>query len=120
MNYFNSELAHYGVKGQRWGVIRDGLKGTSEILDKSSRLGTGAKSKSTKKDYSNISDDELKKRVARLNLEKQYGDLSGDSKKIRSGADWVHETLQDSAIIVGIASTAIGIYLAFKKIKPGV
>lgn len=57
-NTVESILAHFGIPGMKWGV-RKGDK------------------KSSVKD---ISDDELKKRVNRLNLEKRYADLRPESK----------------------------------------
>lgn len=117
----NIYLKHHGIKGMKWGVRKEdvlnertskSLEKTSKILNESTKFGKGPKSKTIKKDYSKLSEQELRKRVERLNLEEQYARLSGDSKKVRTGGDWVHEILQDSAIVVGMASSAIGIYLA--------
>jgi len=65
-------LTHYGVPGMRWGK----RKGSSSSASSSSK----SKGKSDKEDISKMSDEELKKRVARLNLEKQYRDLTDPSK----------------------------------------
>lgn len=108
----NNQLNHHGVKGMKWGVRKKVLEGGSKMAQDATKLGKGPKSKVKKNDYINMTDDELKKRVSRLNLEEQYGRLSGQTKRIRSGADWAHEVLQDSAIVMGMAGTAIGIYLA--------
>ena len=127
-----------GVKGMKWGVRRyqneDGsltpagkkrygsakttLEGSSKILSDASRIGSGQKSKvKNTKDYSNISDSELRDRVRRLNLEQDYARLTGDSKRVRSGSEWVREALQSSAIVVGMAASAVGIYLSLKNQK---
>jgi len=129
-----SNLKHMGILGQKHGVrrwqnedgsltpegkiryakdrkIRTTLNESSKILGDASRLGTSEKrSKTKKKDYSHLSDKDLKDTVARLNLEEQYGRLTGDTKRVRSGADVVHEILQDASIAVGIAGTAFTIY----------
>ncbi len=47
-------------------------------------------------------------------MEEAYGRLTGDTKRVRSGSDWVREILQSSGIAVGMASSAVGIYLALK------
>jgi hypothetical protein len=135
-----NELKHYGILGQKWGVRRfqkeDGtltpagkiqygttksvLESGSKILGDASRLATSSSGKSktvNKKTYDNLTDEELRKKVSRLNLEEQYSRLTGDAKKVRNGAEWVHEILQDSAIVVGIASTAIGIYMMLKSAR---
>ena len=53
----NRYLAHYGVKGMRWGVRRAEKKAAREAANK--RL-------------KEMSDEELKTRLNRLNMEKQY------------------------------------------------
>jgi hypothetical protein len=53
-------LEHYGKKGMKWGVRKDRKSG---------------KGKSAGQTAKTLSDKELKKRVKRLNMEKQYTDL---------------------------------------------
>lgn len=128
-------IKHSGVKGMKWGVRRyessDGTltpagkkrygadlqagKAASKGLDAASRLGTNKqKSKEVKKDYSKISDTDLRARVNRLNMEKQYGQLSGDTKRMRSGSDYVRETLQNAAIAATIVTSALSVYIALR------
>lgn len=52
-------IEHHGIKGQKWGVRRDNPSG----------------SKPAKTEASKLSDDELRKRVNRLNMEQQYKKL---------------------------------------------
>ena len=54
-------LEHFGIKGMKWGIRR--------------RLGRG-KSKSSKEVAKTLTNTELKKRITRLNMEKQYSDLA--------------------------------------------
>lgn len=131
-----SQLYHHGIPGMKWGVRRyqneDGTltdkgrrrlssvenasKKGSKILDEASKIGTKtSKSKTIRKDYSDMTDAELQKRIQRLSLEENYGRLTGDTKKVRSGSEWAREILQTSAIAVGMAGSAVGIYLALKK-----
>ncbi len=130
-----NQLYHHGILGQKWGVRRyqneDGtltnagmrryqtMSGSlnigSKIIDNASKIGKGQKTKTIKKDYSNISDEELKKRVNRLNLEENYGRLSGETKQVRSGAEWTREILQTAGIVTGVAGSAASLYLLIKK-----
>lgn len=63
-----------------------------------------------KKDYSGMTDQELQKRVNRLNLERAYGDLSGDTKYVQTGKEKTREILQTVGAALAITATAIGIY----------
>jgi hypothetical protein len=78
-----NELMHYGVKGMRWGVINSVARESGNILNESSKL---SKMRNTRKKHaedtkatSAMTDDDLRKRVSRLNLEKQYSTLSQES-----------------------------------------
>ncbi len=55
-------LEHYGVLGMKWGVRRDRKRAQKDAI---------LKLRQTKE----LTDDELKNRINRLNLEKQYRDL---------------------------------------------
>ena len=66
-------------------------------------------SRAIRKDYSALSDQELQKRVNRLNLERSYGDLSGDTKYVQTGKEKTREILQTIGAVLGIAVTALTI-----------
>ena len=90
--YHEGFFEHHGVKGQRWGVRRDRTRSGRP------RRGSGGSRKS-----SSMSTKELKKRVERLNLEKQYASLNpSDYKKGKAIA-------QEVLAIGGMAVTAYSI-----------
>lgn len=112
------ELYHYGIKGMKWGVRKEYTKGLSDIAKTASgAIDTSRGSKVIRKDYSKLSDAELQKRVNRLNLERSYGDLSGDTKYVKTGKEKAREILQTVGASLAIASTAIGIYMSLKTNK---
>jgi hypothetical protein len=76
---FEEFLEHHGVKGMRWGVRRS-----------RSQLARESKSR-TGKDIKDLSDDELRKLVTRMNLEQQYKSLSSRHNKtfVKAGAAFV-------------------------------
>ena len=74
--------------------------------------------KVNKQDYSKISDEELRKKVNRLSLERQYGDLTGDNKYVMTGREKTREVLQTIGAILGIGVSAVTIAAAVKTLKP--
>jgi hypothetical protein len=71
-----NDLTHFGVLGMHWGVRRN-------RTDTSSPDHTLVKSIRTKK-LNEMSNDELKKLTTRLNLEKQYKDLTKNDVSLGS------------------------------------
>lgn len=60
--------------------------------------------------YKDISDEELSQRVRRMQLERQYGDLSGDTKYVKTGKEQTRERLQTIGSLLGIAISALTLY----------
>ena len=80
-------IAHFGVRGMKWGIRK-----------KSSSKGKSTKGKSKK--VSDMSDEELRKKVGRLSMEKQYKTLKKnkrDQSIVRKGAKVTGEILGKSA-----------------------
>lgn len=111
-----NELYHFGIKGMRWGVRRyqnpDGSltnagkkrlkKGqtSNEKTDSSNKSSTKSSSTKTVKD---MSDDELRQAINRLQLEQQYKNLS--PKNVSKGKKFVdtvaNDVLKPAAIDMG-------------------
>ena len=82
----DNELYHYGVKGMKWGVRRTAAqlghlvkKGASKIKDRISESNEKRKIRkqneaNKRKPVSEMTDDELKQRLNRLDMEKRYSD----------------------------------------------
>lgn len=82
----DGELQHHGIKGQRWGVRRTpaqlghapkGSKIKKVASDIKNKL---TKSKKSKSGPSEMSDEELRNRINRLNMEEQYSNLVARQK----------------------------------------
>lgn len=102
----DGELCHHGTKGQKWGVRRyqnkDGSltpAGKKRYTKSSSSVKSETKTKSEvsepkKKSVKKMSDEELKKRIERLKLEKDVKDL--ESKTTSRGKAFVMDVLEAS------------------------
>ena len=111
-----NELYHFGIKGMRWGVRRyqnpDGSltnagkkrlkKGQTSDEETDSSIKSSTKSSSTKT-VKDMSDDELRQAINRLQLEQQYKNLS--PKNVSKGKKFVdtvtNDVLKPAAIDMG-------------------
>lgn len=74
---YNSYLAHYGVKGMKWGVRRDRKSDRlNRIRNYTGLRGSNALREARRQDINKMSNQELQATVNRLNLEKQYRQLT--------------------------------------------
>lgn len=107
--YGNPET--YRAVAKEASSLEEATKGASSAVSTAaSIINTQRGSKAIRKDYSNLSDKELQERINRLNLERAYGDLSGDTKYVKTGKEKAREILQTAGATLAIASTAIAIY----------
>lgn len=70
-------IEHYGIKGMRWGKRR--TKDIS-VAERGSKR-EGRQTKEAKPNAKDLSDEQLRAAVNRMNLEKQYNTLIGNSNK---------------------------------------
>lgn len=115
----NDSLVHYGVKGQKWGIRRTPEQLGHRTIGSMKRHG-----EKTHEDYaathnndklSTISDAELRRRLNRLNMEKQYTDMMNTPSK--KGVKIAKNTLKVLASITVASTTAITAYKNYNTIK---
>lgn len=100
----NAELMHYGVKGMKWGVRRTPVqlghrRKPKKIAKRSQESPEGEKKKSApKKNVHELSDEELRQAISRLEMEKRYKELerSANPQKNNDGKKFVENILRKS------------------------
>lgn len=104
--YSDSYLAHYGIKGMKWGVRRYQNKdGSYTAAGKRRRYNNSSDYEETrslrKKNYRELSNEELKKLNKRMNLESEYQRLNPQG---------IFRGQKAAKTIIGLAGTVGGLY----------
>ena len=117
----DNELYHHGVKGMKWGVRKTPVRSSSGATRKrkSNTLSLFKKKKTTRKvSYANsspaqtksikdMSDDEIQKKIERVQLEQQYQEL--DPKSVSRGKRIAKRVIDD---VIVPAAVDIGTQVA--------
>lgn len=104
----SNTLVHYGILGMKWGIRR-----TPAQLSRDRR--THKKSSDKKKNVKEMSDDELRRTVNRLQLERQYSQLS--SGNVSKGREYVQKIIKAGTTVTAVTTTALTLYNNANKIK---
>ena len=116
-------LEHHGIKGQKWGVRRyqneDGTRTASGKKREQSRSNESAHDDYNKahsgKSVKDMSDAELRNHLNRLQMEKQYSQLTNsDTSK---GKKFVSDAMKVATTVATVSTTALTIYNNYGKIK---
>ena len=118
-------LEHYGIPRRSgrypWGSGSRPFQGDSPAAKSSGKTKTSGKSgktglfkkgktktKSSEEDLSEISSEELQKKISRIQLEKQYRDLTTKPKTVSKGSQILNSILESSSKNIG---TQLATYL---------
>ena len=114
-----------GPDPSRW--AKEDLNRTKSVVDSSSNMlrevrnverNTRPSPKKEKMDLSNMTDQQLRDRINRANLEKQYNDMFGQSTStVSKGRQHVSNILETTGTVLTIGSSALAIALAIKELK---
>lgn len=140
-NYYDdNELYHHGIKGMKWGVRRTPAQlghdtggvdlqkakkkvdAANTIVNETRNINNNVSKKQSKKvqkqkmsEVKSMSDQELRERVNRLNMEQQYIRMS--SEQMNAGRANINSVLNNVGTVVNVASSALAIAVAIQKLK---
>ena len=109
----------------RW--VKEDRERTKRVVDSGSQMAGNLKTlndksmriqarRTPKMDLSKMTDQEMRERINRAMLEKQYDDMF-NPKKVYSGREAVSDTLEIAGSVLTITSSALSIALAIKELK---
>lgn len=113
-----------GPDPDRW--VKEDMSRSKKVLDETGKTlneidnvrSTAAKNKAKKVDLSSMSDQELRDRINRANLERQYSNLiAEDQVTISRGRQIADNVIQYGGGALAIGSSALGIALAIKELR---
>ena len=115
-----------GPDPKRWakedtGRAKKVVDASSDMVGELKKIDNNTKptAKKQKMDLSSMTDQQLRDRINRANLEKQYNDLFSptEASKVSRGRQCVSEVLDAAGTVLTIGSSALGIALAIKELR---
>ena len=112
----DNTLIHYGILGMKWGIRR-----TPEQLARARRRSMtdepheDYKKAHTPKSIKSMSDAELRNRLNRIQMERQYSQLSESS--VSKGKEYAQKIIKAGTTVAAVTTTALTIYNNAEKIK---
>ncbi len=99
------------------GSVNTLLNDSAKVLDATAKALPTGNGKYVKKDYSHLSDAELKSRISRLQLEESYGRLTGETKYVKSGSEKAREIIQTCGATIAIGASLATLMTTFGKMR---
>lgn len=101
---------------------KDDMEKTIRLLDSSSsalgnlKRAASSKNQKSRMDLSTMSDQEMRSRINRELLERQYNDMFAP-QKVSKGKDYALKSLEVAGTVLTLGSSALGIALAIKELR---
>lgn len=91
-------LSHHGIKGMKWGIRRFQNKDGTLTPEGKKRVSKNDRKSDSpiQKSVKELTDDEIRNRISRLRLEKDYADLMKSTQRNSKGKTFVADILEKS------------------------
>ena len=107
--------------------VKDDITNTKNVVDSSKTMvedlkkferATNIKKKKQPLDLSNMTDDELRKKINRELLERQYNQVFND-EDVSRGHEFISQIFDIGGSVLGVTASALGIALAIQQLRKG-
>lgn len=113
-----SKLSKENEKSSRMEKIKKVVDASSSLVNQAKNLNRETSTpKKTKLDLSNMTDQQLRDRINRTNLERQYNDMLAPPETVSRGKQFVSNILEVGGTTLAIGSSALAIALAIKELR---
>jgi hypothetical protein len=114
-----TDLSKEGAKSSKMEKTKKALDAISSLVNQAKSLNQQtAKSTSQKLDLKKMTDQQLRDRINRTNLERQYNDLFGsEARTVSKGQRYASNVLEVAGTTLAVGSSVLGIALAIKELR---
>lgn len=93
------------------------IDAASTLVNNGKKLNSDRKPKSSHTDLSHMTDQELRQKINRAFMEKQYTELYEQKATVSRGREYVKKTLDVCGNVLAIGSSIVGLAVAIKELK---
>ena len=112
------DLSKEAAKPSKMEKTKKAVDATSSLISEVKKLNRETStSKKTKLDLSNMTDQQLRDRINRTNLERQYNDMFASPATVSKGKQYASNILDVAGSVLAIGGSSLGIALAIKELR---
>lgn len=113
---YNS-LSKQNTKASNLEKVKKVVDTTSTVVNQAKNLSKPSGRQTDKLDLSKMTDQQLRDRINRTNLEKQYNDMFASPSSVSKGRKYLNNVLEIGGTTLAVGSSALAIALAIKELR---
>lgn len=111
------KMSKQAAKPSKMEKTKKVVDATSSLVNEAKKISKEASSTKEKMNLSKMTDQQLRDRINRTNLEKQYNDMFAPPATVSKGKKYASDILEVAGTTLAIGSSALGIALAIKELR---